>query len=365
MMGSFAVAAGVAEDIYRLAHAVFGSRRGGLLMATIGGCAGFGTVTGSSLATVATFGRVALPEMQARGYAPPLALGCVAAGGTLGALIPPSAVLIIFALLTEASIGQLFVAAILPGLLAVVLYLAAIVVTVRVNPTSVPPAEKGEAGAVIRALRGSGAVVLLFGAVIGGMYTGVFTATEGAAVGAFGAFLIALFRGRLKAENLWHVMAETTASTALIYGIIFGVLIFALFIDVSELAIRFSAFIAGLDFAPVLIILFILLIYVALGCLMDSWTIMFITVPVVTPVVLGMGYDLLWWGIINLVVIEIGQITPPFGLNLFVLKGMSPNVPLGTVYRGVLPFCIADFIKLFILVLLPPLSLWLPSTMFN
>jgi tripartite ATP-independent transporter DctM subunit len=302
--------------------------------------------------------------MEARGYAPSLSLGCVAAGGTLGALIPPSGILIIFALLTESSIGQLFVAAVIPGILAVIAYLLTIAAVVRFRPDAVPPASATEEGQLVRALKRSGSVVALFGAVIGGMYLGIFTATEAAAVGAFGAFLIALLRGRLKKGNLWTIMAETTTSTAIIYGIIFGVLIFSLFVNVSELTERVTAFIATLEVAPIVIILMILLVYLALGCLMDSVTIMFITVPVVTPVILGLGYDMLWWGIINLVVIEIGQITPPFGLNLFVMKSMT-DTRLQTIYRGVLPFCAADFIKLAILVLAPALALWLPSTMFE
>jgi tripartite ATP-independent transporter DctM subunit len=365
LMGSFAAVAGVAEDVYRLAQALLGAFRGGLAMATIGGCAGFGAVTGSSLATVATFGYVALPEMRARGYAPQFSLGCVAAGGTLGALIPPSGPLIIFALLTEASIGQLFVAAIVPGLIAVLLYLTAITVAVRGNPRLVPEAARTVPGELRAALRRSGAVAVLFGAVIGGMYSGIFTATEAAAVGAFGAFLVALARRRLSGGVFWRVMAETTASTAMIYSLIFGVLTFSFFVNVSELPDKLTALVAGLHVAPLVIIAMILLVYLFLGCVMDSFTVMVITVPIVTPIILHLGYDMVWWGIINLVVIETGLITPPFGLHLFVLKSMSPDVSLGAIYRGVLPFCAADFVKLFLLVLFPVISTWLPSTMFH
>lgn len=365
LMGSFAAVAGVAEDVYRLAQAMLGSFRGGLAMATIGGCAGFGAVTGSSLATVATFGYVALPEMRARGYAPQFSLGCVAAGGTLGALIPPSGPLIIFALLTEASIGQLFVAAIVPGLIAVALYLAAISITVRVRPDYAPEAVKAAPGELLAAIRRSGAVVALFGSVIGGMYTGIFTATEASAVGAFGAFLVALLRRRLSGGVFWRVMAETTASTAMIYSLIFGVLTFSFFVNVSELPEKLTAFVVSLQAAPIVIIGLILLVYLFLGCIMDSFTVMVITVPIVTPIILHLGYDMVWWGIINLVVVETGLITPPFGLHLFVLKSMTPGVPLGTIYKGVLPYCAADFVKLFLLILFPILSTWLPSTMFH
>jgi tripartite ATP-independent transporter DctM subunit len=365
LMGSFAAVGGVAEDVYRLAQALLGSFRGGLAMATIAGCAGFGAVTGSSLATVATFGYVALPEMRARGYAPHFALGCVAAGGTLGALIPPSGPLIIFALLTEASIGQLFIAAMIPGLLAACLYLAATVTAVRVQAGIVPPAARAQTGELLAALRRSGAVAVLFGAVIGGMYSGIFTATEAAAVGAFGAFLVALIRGRLGHGVFWRAMAETTASTAMIYGLIFGVLTFSFFVNVSELPDKLMELVGGLRLAPLAIVGLILLVYLFLGCVMDSFTVMVITVPIVTPIIMHFGYDIVWWGIINLVVIETGLITPPFGLHLFVLKSMNPEVGLGAIYRGVLPFCVADFVKLLLLVLIPAISTWLPSTMFQ
>jgi C4-dicarboxylate transporter, DctM subunit len=334
-----------------------------LAMATIGGCAGFGAVTGSSLATVATFGRVSLPQMQARDYAPSFSAGCVAAGGTLGALIPPSGPLIIFALLTEASIGQLFVAAVVPGLLATVFYILTIAIVVRMRPEVAPPRAKVAASELGAAIRNCGAVALLFGAVIGGMYSGIFTATEAAAVGAFGAFVIALARGRLRPAQFWSVMSETTSSTALIYTIIFGVLAFSFFVGVSGLPERATAFVGALTLPPIAIILLILLVYLALGCIMDSFTVMIVTVPIVTPIILNLGYDMVWWGIINLVIVEPGLITPPFGLHLFVLKSMLPQEPLERIYRGVLPFCVADFTKLLLLLLFPILVLWLPSGM--
>jgi tripartite ATP-independent transporter DctM subunit len=365
MMGSFAAVAGVAEDVYRLAQAVLGAFRGGLAMATIGGCAGFGAVTGSSLATVATFGKVSLPEMRARGYAPEFSVGCVAAGGTLGALIPPSGALIIYALMTETSIGQLFVAAVIPGLLATALYLITITLLVKLRPHIAPPAAQRAPGEMAMAIRKSWSVVILFGSVIGGMYTGVFTATEAAGVGAFGAFLIALFRGRLKLSTFWEVMADTTASTAMIYSLIFGVLGFSFFVEVSALPDQLIGLLGGLNLPPIGIILLLLVIYLFLGCVMDSFTVMIVTVPVVTPIILYYGYDLVWWGIINLVIIETGLITPPFGLHIFVIRSMVPDVSLGAIYRGVLPFCTSDFVKLCLIVLFPPIAMWLPSTMFN
>lgn len=363
MMGSFAATAGLSDDIYALAHALLGGFRGGLALATIGGCAGFGAVTGSSVACAATIGRVALPQMRARGYAPALTTGCIAAGGTLGQLVPPSAPIVIFALLTEASIGQLFIAAVGPAILAIALYLITIALFVRLAPGSVPERQRIARSELFHALRRSVGVVALFVCVIGGLYTGVFTATESAAVGAVGAFLFALGRGKLKGGAFWRVMAETTATTALIYGLIFGALIFSFFVGATALPETATELVAGLGLPALGTIAVLLVVYLFLGCVMDSFAVMIITVPIVTPLVLHLGFDLIWWGIIMVVVIETGLITPPFGINVFVLKGMVPDVPLGTIFRGVLPFVAVDLLKLALLVLLPAIVLWLPSTM--
>ena len=365
MMGSFAVAAGMAEDIYDLAHALLAPLRGGLALATIGGCGGFGALTGSSLATVATIGRIALPEMTARGYSPTLTSGCIAAGGTLGALVPPSIPLIFYAFLTETSIGQLFIAAMLPAALAIAFYMIAVSVTVRVSPGAAPPAAARIDGSqVFRAMRKAWAALALFIVVLGGIYGGVFTETEAAAVGAAGAFVFALARGRMSRESFARVMGETTATTALLYLIIFGVLVFSFSMGVTGLPQRMTGFFQDLHWPPLAVLGLLLAMYIALGCIMDSNTVMFVTVPIVSPLVASMGYDLVWWGVVNLVVLETGLITPPFGIHLFVLKGLAGgDVPLSRVYRGVMPFVLADFAKLALLVLFPALALWLPSTM--
>ncbi len=363
MMGSFAATAGLSDDIYALAHALLGGFRGGLALATIGGCAGFGAVTGSSVACAATIGRVALPQMRQRGYAPELATGCIAAGGTLGQLVPPSAPIIIFALLTEASIGQLFVAAVGPAIVAVVLYLVTISLFVRLSPGSVPERQRIARSELCQAIHRSVGVVALFASVIGGLYAGVFTATESAAVGAVGTFLFALARGRLKGGAFWQVMAETTATTALVYGLIFGALIFSFFVGATALPETATQIVAGLGLQPLGTIAVLLVVYLFLGCVMDSFAVMIITVPIVTPLVTHLGFDLIWWGIIMIVVIEMGLITPPFGINVFVLKSMVPDVSLGTIFRGVMPFVAVDLIKLVLLVLFPAIALWLPSTM--
>lgn len=365
MMGSFAVVAGMAEDIYDLAHALLAPLRGGLALATIGGCGGFGALTGSSLATVATIGRIALPEMTARGYSPSITSGCIAAGGTLGALVPPSIPLIFYAFLTETSIGQLFVAAMLPAALAIAFYMIAVSVTVRLSPGAAPPAAaRIDWSQVGRAARKAWGALALFVVVLGGIYGGIFTETEAAAVGAAGAFAFALARGRMNRESFARVMGETTATTALLYLIIFGVLVFSFSMGVTGLPQRMTAFFQDLHWPPLAVLFLLLAMYIALGCIMDSNTVMFVTVPIVSPLVSSMGYDLVWWGIVNLVVLETGLITPPFGIHLFVLKGLvGADVPLTRVYRGVMPFVLADFAKLAALVLFPALALWLPSTM--
>lgn len=362
MMGSFAVAAGISNDIYRVANALFGRIKGGLAYTTILGCAGFGAVSGSSVATAATFGRIALPEMARRKYDPALASGTVAAGGTLGALVPPSGAIILFALLTEQSIGVLFIAAMGPALLAVLLYFATVFVTLRLDPsrapaTAVEPEPLGPA--VIAALP----VAVLFGIVIGGLYGGFFTATESAAVGAAGAFLLALARGKLTRSRLLDVLSETTATTALIYGLIFGALIFSFYVNLGQAPDMMARAIGGLDASPMATLVLLLIFYLLLGAVMDSFAVMVITVPVVTPLVVSMGFDIFHWGVLMLVVVEIGLITPPFGINLFILKSLQPDQPIGRIMKGVIPFVVADLFKIILLVAFPAIALWLPSTM--
>jgi len=320
MMGSFAVAAGISEDIYRVANAFLGRIKGGLAYATIAGCAGFGAVSGSSVATAATFGRI----------------------------VPPSGAIILFALLTEQSIGVLFIAAMVPALLALLLYFSAIFITLRMNPELAPVAslQKEPVGP---ALWSAAPVALLFGVVIGGLYGGFFTATESAAVGAVGAFLLALSRGKLSRERLLEVLSGTTATTALIYGLIFGALIFSFYVNLGQAPEFVTKAIGGLDTSPMMILIILLIFYLLLGAVMDSFAVMVITVPVVTPLVVGLGFDIFHWGILMLVVVEIGLITPPFGINLFVLKSLQPDQPLSKVMKGVLPFIAADVVKLALL----------------
>jgi len=281
--------------------------------------------------------------------------------------MPPSTVIILYAILTEESIGQLFIAAIIPALLAVVLYWMTIAIYVRVVPDAAPPAgEKARWADIWIAVRRAWGVLLIFLLVIGGLYGGVFTATEAASVGAFGAFLFALFRGKLKGDRLWHVMGETTRTTAMIYILIFGAVNFSFFIGVSGLPELLTTFVDFLQFPPLGIVAILLVGYIILGSIMDPFPVMVITVPIVAPLIGDMGYSLVWWGIIMVVVVETGLITPPFGINVFVLKGISGgDVPMWTVFKGVLPFVAADFVKLALLTVFPFLILWLPATMLD
>jgi len=367
MMGSFAVVAGLSSDIYELAHTMLSHRRGGLALATIGGCGGFGALTGSSLATVATIGRVALPEMSARGYSVGLATGCVAAGGTLGALVPPSIPLIFYALLTEQSIGILFVAAVVPAALAVCLYMITVMAYVRLVPNATPPKTgRAKLPELMGAFKKAWGAILLLVLVVGGIYSGIYTETEAAAVGVGAAFLFALARGKITRNTIFQVMGETTATTAMIYLIISGVLTFSFFVGVTGLPQQMASLIEGVSLPSIMIIIFILIVYLMLGAIMDSHSVLFITIPIVVPLVMGMGYDLIWWGVVMLMVLETGLISPPFGIHVFVLKGIAgEDVPLGTVFRGVMPFVVADLIKLALVVAIPQLALWLPSTMIH
>lgn len=364
MKGGFATAAGLSGDAYRLAHALFARRRGGLAIATIGSCAAFGAVTGSSLATAATIGTIALPEMRSRGYSVQLATGCVAAGGTLGSLIPPSGIMVIYAVLTETSIGKIFVAAILPAVLAAILYILTISVYVRLRPDAAGPVERVSPREIVRAIINSWGVLLLFGAVIGGIYAGIFTATEAGAVGGGFAFLFALSRGRLKGDAFWRVMGDVARNTALIYLLLFGAVAFSFFIGVTQLPQALVTLIKAQNLAPLVVICLLLSIYLLLGFFMDPITTLFVTVPVVGPLVVSFGYDPIWWGIVTIAAVEVGLIHPPFGLNAFIIKGVAgEGVTIGTIFRGIIPFLAADFVKLALLVLFPFIALWLPSTM--
>ena len=363
LMGGFASAAGVSADIYRLANALLGRFRGGLALATIGACAGFGAVTGSSVATAATMGRVSLPEMRQRGYRDHLATGSIAAGGTLGMLIPPSAIMVIYAVLADTSINKMFIAAIIPAVIATLFYMAVVFLTVRLSPTAAPKGEAAPISEIFSALLGAWSVLILFGIVVGGIYGGFFDATEAAAVGAGVAFVFAWARKGLSAGGLWRVLEETATSTGMLYMIVVGAMAFAFFIGITQMPNSIVDWAQGLDMAPLLVVAAILVLYIFLGAFMDPITMLLITVPVVLPLIQSYNYDLLWWGIMTVMVIEIGMITPPLGLNVFVIKSISGGTALTTVFRGIMPFLAADILRLLLFLLLPVLVIWLPGTM--
>ena len=359
LMGSFANVAGLSTEIYTLASRTIGHVRGGIALATIGGCGVFGAVCGSSVATAATFGRIALPEMIGRGYAPSFAAGTVAAGGTLGAIVPPSTIMIIYAVVTHSFILDLFIAAIVPAVIAVGLYAFAIAIYLRIYPEAAPTLERTSWRERLRAIRDSYAVVLFILIVLGGLYGGVFTVIEAASVGTALAFGLGIVRRRLTWQTFWQALGETASNTAMIYLIIVGAFVLSYFVTVSHAAEALAAFVNGLDVAPVAVIFVLLIIYLILGAISDTVSAMLITLPFVLPIIVSLGYDPIWWGIINVVVIELGMITPPIGMNVFVLHGVARDIPLATIFRGVTPFVIADVVRLSVLTLFPGLTLWL------
>jgi C4-dicarboxylate transporter DctM subunit len=361
LMGAFANLSGLAQDMYRLAYAFLGHMKGGLALATVGGCAGFGSVSGSSVATVATMTRIALPEMAQRGYATTLSTGSIAAGGTLGMLIPPSIVMIIYGILTEEFIIALFAAALIPGLLSVAVYFAAIRILVWVNPAIGPAGPALPWKERLKILGQSWGVVTLAVIVSGGLYTGVFSAAESASVGVSIAFLFAVFRGKVNWTSFFETLLEAAATTGMIYVIIIGAHIFSFFMTLSGLPEQIVGTIetSGLSKWVILILLYIM--FLILGSIFDTIAAMVITLPFVFPLIISLGFDPIWWGVINVIVMEIGMITPPIGMNVFIMHGMAKDIPLRTIFKGIAPFAAADVVRLGLVTVFPALALWLPS----
>jgi len=363
LMGNLINRSRLSKELYDAANAFLGHRRGGLAMATIVACGGFAAVCGSSVATAATLGKVAIPEMRRFGYVDSLAAGAVAAGGTLGILIPPSVVMVIYGILTSTDIGKLFAAGILPGLLAIALYVAAVKYVVWRNPEAGPPGPRMSWGARWKALANVWAVAALFIGVIGGIYLGVFTPTEAAGIGAFGAFVVALVRGTLTLPIVLRVLAETVRTTAVLFVILIGGLIFSNFVNIAGMPEAISRWVTGLQVSPTAVLLTIIAIYVLLGCVLESITMILLTVPVFFPIVQQLGFDPVWFGIIVVVVTEVSLITPPVGLNVFVISGIFRDISTATVFRGIMPFLVADIVRIAILVYVPWIVLVLPSMM--
>lgn len=371
LMGLFVSRGGLSRELYQVSYAFLGHMRGGLAMATIVACAGFSAICGSSLATAATMSKVAMPQMRKYGYKDRLSTASIAAGGTLGILIPPSVILVIYGLLTETSIGKLFIAGIVPGFLGVLLYLAAVRWTIMRDPEAGPAGDRTDRTGRFEALKNVWAVLLLFFLVIGGLYGALdvwpihltFSPTEAAGMGAAGAFLIALSRGTLTFRTTLAVLIETAQTTAALFSVLIGAWIFSNFVNLAGLPEALKAMVSSAGWSPMTVMIMILLIYVVLGCVFESLSMLLLTVPIFFPLVTSIGFDPVWFGIIVVVVTEISLITPPVGLNVFVLKGVIGDVSTGTIFRGVTPFWVVDIIRLALLVLIPSLVLFLPNSM--
>ena len=367
LMGQLATRAGLSRALFDAASVAFGRTRGGLAMASVGGCAGFGAICGSSLATAAALGRVALPALRDHGYSGRLATGTLAAGGTLGILIPPSVILVIYALLTEQNIAVMFAAALVPGLIAVAGYLIAISAVVRARPGLAPDPTGGAATDRHIDVPGVAIVVAIFGVVVGGIYLGWFTPTEAAAIGAVATGAAALGRGGLSPAGFVECLLETARTTGMIFLILLGADLFNVCLALTQLPADAAAWIGGSGVSPYVVLFVLLLVYLVLGCVMDSLSMILLTVPLFVPVITTLDFGLapgdvaVWFGVLALIVVEVGLITPPVGMNVFVINALAEDVPLTETYRGVAPFLISDGLRVGLLIAFPALTLWLPA----
>ncbi len=365
LMGNLVTRAGLSQELYKASYSFLGHLRGGLSMATVVACGGFSAICGSSLATAATMAKVSMPSMRRYGYSDSLAAASIAAGGTLGILIPPSVILVIYGIMSEQSIRELFAAGFIPGILGIFLYLGAVSWTVWRNPGAGPPGERIDMAERFQSLKGVWGILLLFVLVMGGIYGGIFTPTEAAGIGAAGAFLIALSRRTLTLKNTFGVLFETAQTTSSLFMVVIGALIFSNFVNRAGLPDQLLELITGYDVTPITVIFMILGIYIILGCVFESLSMLLLTVPIFYPVVQSLGFDLVWFGIVVVVVTEISLITPPVGLNVFVLSGVLKDVKTGTIFKGVTPFWIADIIRLILITLIPAISLYLPELLYK
>ena len=363
LMGALASTSGMSRELFRAANSFLGHLRGGLGIATIAACGGFAAICGSSVATAATFSTVAYPEMRRYGYPQSFATGVVAAGGTLGIMIPPSTVLAVYGLITEQDIGKLFVAGIIPGLVAVTMYIVTINIIGIVRPNFLPSGPRStwaERGAAIRDIW---AVTLLFLFIIGGLYGGLFTATEAAGAGAGGAFIIALLRRRLTRAGFWQSCVETVRTTAAVFTILIGALLFGYFLTITQTPQKVTSFLTDLGLGRYGVLILIMVMYLVLGCIMDAMAMIILTIPIIFPVIKALGFDPIWFGVIIVMTVELGLIHPPVGMNVFVIKSVVKDVSISTIFYGVLPFVITDILRLALLIALPILATFLPSHM--
>ena len=363
LMGAFASASGMSKELFRASNTFLGHLRGGLGVATIAACGGFAAICGSSVATAATFSRVAYPEMRAHGYPQSFATGVIAAGGSLGIIIPPSTVFAVYGLITEQDIGKLFIAGILPGLLAVAMYMSTITAISVIAPKYLPKTPKHSWAERLEALRDVWAVVLLFVFIIGGLYAGMFTATEAAGMGAAGALIISLARRKLSRADFWRCLVESLRTTASVFTILIGALLFGYFLTITQTPQKLTTLLTGLVLSSYGVLVLIMLMYLVLGCIMDAMAMIILTIPIVFPVVKALGFDPIWFGVVIVMTVELGLIHPPVGMNVFVIKSVVKDVKLSTVFKGVLPFVVTDIIRLAILIAFPVIATWLPSHM--
>ncbi|HUG24809.1 TRAP transporter large permease [Piscinibacter sp.] len=364
LMGQFATLGGMSQALFKAAEAFIGQRRGGVGMAAVGACAGFGSICGSSLATAATMGQVALPELKRAGYSGALSTGLLAAGGTLGILIPPSIVLVIYAILAEQNIAKMFAAAFVPGILAALGYMAVINLYVRFSPASAGQIERLDWRDRGRALTAVWPVIVIFVAVIGGIYTGIFTPTEGAAVGAVSTGLLAWQRRGLSRSRVREAFEATASGTAMIFMIVLGAAAYNTFLALSQLPQELAGWVGAQGFAPYTVLAAILLFYLVFGCVMDSLSMILLTIPIFFPMISGLDFGLtpeetaIWFGVLVLIVVEVGLITPPVGMNLFVIQSMAPDISIRDTYRGVMPFVASDLLRVVVLVGFPAITLF-------
>lgn len=360
LMGVLATNSGISRELFRAGQAWLGQFRGGMALSTIAACGGFAAICGSSVATAATMTKIALPEMRRIGYSDRIATGTIAAGGTLGILIPPSVVLAVYAYITEQDVSRLFIAGVVPGLLAILMYM----VTVRVAyARSLPEGTRFVASEAFASLRGIWAVVLLFIAIIGSMYLGLVTATEAAAAGSVLTALVGILRGRLDMARILDSLIEALRTSVAIYTVLIGAILFGYFLTITQTPQKITALLVGLDLGAYGTLALILCLFLVLGCILDAMAMIILLVPIVYPVVTQLGFDPIWFGVVVVMTVELGLITPPVGMNVFVINSIARDVSLVTIFRGVIPFVLSDIVRLILLVAFPAIVLYLPMTM--
>lgn len=363
LMGELSAVSGLSRDTYASAYKWIGNRPGGLAMATIIGCGCFAAVCGSSPATAATMGTIALPEMLKHKYDKKMATGVLAAGGTLGILIPPSVVFVVYGIITELSVGKLFLAGFLPGFLLTFSFIVTIYIITKRNPMSAPAGARTAFKDKLASLKGTWGIMALFLLIMGGLYVGIFTPTEAAAVGASGALVIALSIKQLTWKTFVTSLINTGRTTGMVFLILIGAMIFGYFLAVTRIPSELATFLAGLALPPYIVLILILCLFLILGCMMDAMAMIILVVPIIAPVIQALGFDLIWFGVIIVLVTEAALITPPVGLNVYVIRGVARDIPLGTIFLGIFPFLIAMIVVIALLIIFPEIALFLPTTM--